>query len=363
MESNLERSKQEMKVLKKSLEDAGRENRSLRQTVDEFRDRKTGVKKEPSDFVTLRATSEKSVLTDATWEVDTLQGSLETYRAKYKQEKQSKKEWKRSFQESEKRASEVEAQNEELVRKSKSREPSVNRANKTLLTVAKPPRRQELNDFMLSLPKYSKRPPINDIGPIAVKDVDLPSLLTLDPIFSPLLKNFLYLPGRVMWCDSDYHHAVGLGPQHIFDEEKDTWVNKSIFTGVYEKTLTLFYLWQGHIYYGGLYKVVNMRSWNPDGCSFRSKSVSSWALADVTIQGRVNLSTTPRPVRDVIAKMYQDEVLNVEYLGLQCVGFDRKVYNSLRSFFEVSERMQAVKRASVVRPPEAPRGVKRQRIH
>ena len=62
--------------------------------------------------------------------------------------------------------------------------------------------------------------------------------------------------------------------------------------------------------------------------------------------------------------MYQDEVLNVEYLGLQCVGFDRQVYNSLRSFFEVSERMQAVKRArpGVGQHPETSRSGKRQKI-
>lgn len=60
--------------------------------------------------------------------------------------------------------------------------------------------------------------------------------------------------------------------------------------------------------------------------------------------------------------MYQDEVLNVEYLGLQCVGFDHQVYKSLRSFFEVSEHMQAAKRARVGRP-ESLQGSKRQRIH
>lgn len=97
---------------------------------------------ESFDVVTLRATSERGVLTDGPSEIDVLQESLETYRTKYKQEKECKKEWKRvrlflsfesastnvpqSFQESKKRASEVEAQNKELVRKSKSREPSVN---------------------------------------------------------------------------------------------------------------------------------------------------------------------------------------------------------------------------------------------
>jgi len=136
-----------------------------------------------------------------------------------------------------------------------------------------------------------------------------------------------------------------------------------------------------------LYKMIDMLALNPDGSSFRSKFVvstlslprvylmrirdthtfllqSPWALADATIQNRVNLSTTSRPcwVRDVIAKMYQDEVLNVEYLGLQCVGFDHQVYNGLRSFFEVSERMQAAKRGSVGRP-ETSQGGKRQRIH
>ena len=42
-----------------------------------------------------RATIERGVLTDGPSAVDTLQESLETYRTKYKQEKESKKEWKR----------------------------------------------------------------------------------------------------------------------------------------------------------------------------------------------------------------------------------------------------------------------------
>ena len=75
-------------------------------------------------------------------------------------------------------------------------------------------------------------------------------------------------------------------------------------------------------------------------------------------------STTPVHTRlkDIILKLYQDDVLNVESLGLQCVGFDHQVYSSLRSFFEVSERMQVVKRERGGRP-EAPRGGKRQRIN
>ena len=100
-----------------------------------------------------------------------------------------------------------------------------------------------------------------------------------------LSDNFLYLPERVVWCDLEYHHAIGLGPLHIFDEEKDIWIKKSIFTGIYGKTLTLFYLWKGHIYYGGLYKVINMRAWNPDGSSFRSKFVVSLTKSLMHVKG------------------------------------------------------------------------------
>lgn len=55
-------------------------------------------------------------------------------------------------------------------------------------------------------------------------------------------------------------------------------MEKSIFTGLYGKTVTLFYLWKGYIYYGGLYMVINMRAWNPEGSSFRSKTVVSLCL-------------------------------------------------------------------------------------
>jgi hypothetical protein len=53
------------------------------------------LQQESSDVVTLRATSEKGVLTDGPSEVDVIQESLESYRKKYKEEKESKKEWKR----------------------------------------------------------------------------------------------------------------------------------------------------------------------------------------------------------------------------------------------------------------------------
>lgn len=44
--------------------------------------------------------------------------------------------------------------------------------------ISKRLRHQDLNNFMLRLPKYNKRPPIDEIGPIAALDVDLSSLLT-----------------------------------------------------------------------------------------------------------------------------------------------------------------------------------------
>ena len=131
-----------------------------------------------------------------------------------------------------------------------------------------------------------------------------------------LSDNFLYLPERVVWCDLEYHHAIGLGPLHVFDEEKDTWLKKSIFTGIYGKTLTLFYLWKGHIYYGGLYKVINMRTWNPDGSSFRSKSVVSLSESLIHVKGTYILYFSSSHLGHSQTPRFKTVLMSPQHLGL-----------------------------------------------
>lgn len=144
----------------------------------------------------------------------------------------------------------------------------------------------------------------------------------------------LYVPGRLTWCTASKHHALAFGPMFAVDSEKMIWKENSVFNSLYGQTVELFYNCKDLIYYGGQYKCHNNRQNNPDG-DLVQKETSAFELADVTIT--VNSGPGKQEaLRKMIFHLYIGGILKTEILGLQCVGFDDELYNTLVKRFNMN---------------------------
>ncbi|KAF8804824.1 hypothetical protein BYT27DRAFT_7106161, partial [Phlegmacium glaucopus] len=187
-------------------------------------------------------------------------------------------------------------------------------------TLQKLPGREELMAFMKKFPQC-ERPSF--IEPICHRGVDMTA-------FS---NSVLYLSGRLFWCDQ---HALALGPQYVFDTSKGR-LKKSTFEGQYGKSFDLFYLSQDLIYYGGLYACHDLRFWSPEGYLMPT-GWPEWhrpALVQATIEDNKD-SDINFPLLKFIEQLYIDQVLKVETMGLQYIGFNTKLYKALRWKFQAS---------------------------
>ncbi|TFK33293.1 hypothetical protein BDQ12DRAFT_589717, partial [Crucibulum laeve] len=169
-------------------------------------------------------------------------------------------------------------------------------------------------------PRFQDRPNQNSLRPICAKDVDL----------TACSRNFLYVPGRSAWVKSnDRHHALAFGPLHSLDETTSAWVESSSFTSVYDRTVELFFHSKDCIYYAGSYHCHNFRKNHPRGIRI-SRDLSAHAIADAAI-------TFEGGPRRVLTNFYIDGVLQVECVGLQCVGFDHTLYEALLERFNANQ--------------------------
>ncbi|KDR84492.1 hypothetical protein GALMADRAFT_133777 [Galerina marginata CBS 339.88] len=331
-----------MNILQKNFEELGAENELLRVAIEDIRDSKIGVKKENFDHrINIKKMIDKS--TSAINEPDLehvqdLEAALERYYGKYKAEKEARKGLSQTIRELEEQINLLRIVNENLHRECEEIHPSLpvsNREIKTCSPLPQTPGRRDFDEYMSHLPKYNGRPRVKNIHPVYGQGLDLKAYLALDPRTSRWSTNFLYIPNLLVWCP-DLENALAVGPVNIFDESKGKWSKASIFESIdEEKGFALFYASRGMILYGGTYKAINFRKWNSEGCPMYddSKAVSVGALADATV-AKTNGARSHSSFISIIKGLYLDKILNVETLGLHCVGFDHNLYARLKERYE-----------------------------
>lgn len=315
-----------MKILKKCAEDERAEKERYRQLANQ-------CKKEPGDNSLLLLQDNNQIqeterLSEEKDEkIAALEKSVEKYREKYQKAREAKQRLQERCDEQEEKInsltdrkdapSQCQACDEVVSRSGSTREP-----------------RHMLNKRIGCLPKYIGRSNFEDILPVCHKGVDLRSYLDADPQSSPCTKKMLYVPGRLTWCTASKHHALAFGPMFAVDSEKMIWKENSVFNSLYGQTVELFYNCKDLIYYGGQYKCHNNRQNNPDG-DLVQKETSAFELADVTI----TVNSGPgkhEALRKMIFHLYIGGILKTEILGLQCVGFDDELYNTLVKRFNMN---------------------------
>ncbi|KAJ7846627.1 hypothetical protein B0H14DRAFT_3678382 [Mycena olivaceomarginata] len=153
-------------------------------------------------------------------------------------------------------------------------------------------------------------------------------------MISRFLNHVLYLPKRIMSVAGLNYLAYG--PTSCYERATDTWSEGSDLIGFHGGTRELFVKIKGSIVYVGTYKCHDLRPLQPKGTNLPTH-ISPAEIINAALG-------VPRPLNDVqIIKQRYPKGIKVEATGLQCVGFNMELYESLRQRFADQKKRKAEK--------------------
>ncbi|KAJ7858104.1 hypothetical protein B0H13DRAFT_2573976, partial [Mycena leptocephala] len=187
--------------------------------------------------------------------------------------------------------------------------------------------REKYLDFMKNLPS-PETPlslPVLQLEPICYSKTNLHLYLSQDPGAKSFLNHVLYLPKRILSI-SDSHY-IAYGPTHRYDRAAASWMQGSDLTSFHGGTRELFVNYKEFVLYAGSYKCHDLRALQPEGIALPGQ-ISQSEIMDAAVG-------VPRPANHVqiLNQQYPDGAIQVEATGLQRVGFNTQLYDSLRRRF------------------------------
>ncbi|KAJ7199326.1 hypothetical protein C8J57DRAFT_1545091 [Mycena rebaudengoi] len=154
------------------------------------------------------------------------------------------------------------------------------------------------------------------LEPICTTDVKLHAHLASDPE----LKACAYA-----WCGHPRTvHALAFGPTHHYSYSAGLWIAGSELSGLRGTTGNLF-IADDSILYVGTYNCHNLEHLHPGG------TVAPEVVSPLEVMYTPHLGAMkPVDTAVVIKHFYPGGSILVGCVGLQCIGFDRSLYNALR---------------------------------
>ncbi|KAJ7101852.1 hypothetical protein C8R43DRAFT_1244182 [Mycena crocata] len=180
------------------------------------------------------------------------------------------------------------------------------------------------NEFMGQFPWPPQRKPFRCLVPVG--QIGRNPLEPFKHDF-PSERPILHCPKRTLWCGPSSAHALVFAPTREYDAEDHKWVNHTRMTDLCGLTVDLFVSQSGAVYYAGIYKLQSLRAIHAQGSWKRPVDVSAAAILQAMGLG-------PQ-AWDKLRECFPDGGLRTECFGLQCVGFDSKLYQSLREASEL----------------------------
>ncbi|PPR07065.1 hypothetical protein CVT26_005266 [Gymnopilus dilepis] len=328
-----EKAEKELEMMKEDYRNLSTENGLLRKALQELRDSKAFTVKQEhgEEDASLRELSYKSLSRQPSlpviahlesesaneMQIKDLEIALERYYAKYKKEKQEKKSLQEYSKTLEDQVAHLQKEREEKENFEKSCSSLRRQAAEIQTEIKELQRKRESALDSLVRDQFT-------------------FTISYANIVSKCSANFLYLPGLIQWC-ANVQHAVAVGPFRMFDTKNGLWNRESIFGALYDKSFPLFYKSGFSTYYAGTYKAIKLVGRLPlDGFgdyTIFDDNLSLFALADASVSRNSASKGTNHqpPTNSAIQALYRDGLLKVELLGLQCVGFDQKLYNALQT--------------------------------
>ncbi|TFK33270.1 hypothetical protein BDQ12DRAFT_691342 [Crucibulum laeve] len=157
--------------------------------------------------------------------------------------------------------------------------------------------------------------------------------ISLENIFmgSP---TFLYIEDRFIWVHSkdDVQHTLAFSPTLIYDPKTKMWNDNAEFAPFYGQVVELLYARGGFIYYAGQYKCHDMRNYSGNGFNMLNEKLAS-SFVDLTLSQDPQARHADSKHREEVTQLYRSGEFRVDTLGLQCVGFNYRIYQILSSSF------------------------------
>ncbi|KAJ7351179.1 hypothetical protein DFH08DRAFT_662249, partial [Mycena albidolilacea] len=135
----------------------------------------------------------------------------------------------------------------------------------------------------------------------------------------------LYLQERLVSVSAFSYLAYG--PTYRYERATKTWVEGSDLIGFHGGTRELFVQNNNFIVYAGTYKYYDLRPLHPEGTD-PPPCISRGEIIDAVL-GIPPLQNHPH----IIKQRYATGKIQVTATGLQCVGFNLELYESLRQRF------------------------------
>ncbi|KAF8155185.1 hypothetical protein K438DRAFT_357589 [Mycena galopus ATCC 62051] len=182
-------------------------------------------------------------------------------------------------------------------------------------------------NYMHDLPFPENPPPFGPLklDPVCSSHHNLHGFIAQNPSTQRFLNHVLHLPRRLVPLSS--FNYLAYGPTSRYDRTTNTWSEGSDLIGVHGGTRELFVNTTKLTVYVGTYKCHDLRPLHPGGTSYAAH-ISSGEIVDAALG-------VPRPHgdADIIRQRYPDGTITVEATGLQCIGFNTELYDSLRQRF------------------------------
>ncbi|KAJ7149460.1 hypothetical protein C8R43DRAFT_1007192 [Mycena crocata] len=196
--------------------------------------------------------------------------------------------------------------------------------------------RELYGKFMAQFPVPMARPPNKELQPI-----DWASDNRFFTHTFPTQRRSAHFPKRVHWCPCGDVHAILYHPTHEYRASDDVWVTPPRITALSQVDFDLFVTDGACVYYAGLYRLRSMRAVHTPGSSIPAD------ICAAAIQFATGL---PNELAGKIGQCFPDGQIKVECFGLQCVGFDQRLYEALRHRFETKRQQFEVQKNNRKRP-------------
>ncbi|KAJ7253631.1 hypothetical protein C8J57DRAFT_627568 [Mycena rebaudengoi] len=176
---------------------------------------------------------------------------------------------------------------------------------------------------MAKWPSYEARSPLEQLEPVFHANNNLHAYLAGDPKFKSILNNILYLPGRTLIVESgNASHCLAFGPTHQYADGR--WTSGSDLASLHGGTRELFLVLGRFVVYAGTHKCRQML---PRG-SHIPPDISLSELRGAALGG-----ASPPDADEIMNRQFPEGITKVDAIGLQCIGFNGELYDSLRDTF------------------------------
>ncbi|KAJ7186531.1 hypothetical protein C8R46DRAFT_1341920 [Mycena filopes] len=188
--------------------------------------------------------------------------------------------------------------------------------------------RREYIKFMALFPTPAVRPSFQSLLPVqTVHFADPLDSFTHDLHTSRMS---LHCPERMHWCGDDKIHAIIYHPTHDYWSHQQRWVTPPQLASFAGNAFDLFVTSGGLVYYVGVYRLHSLRGVSLPGGPV-PVDVSKAAIQRATGVDHLPAGC-PHP-KVLLAEAFPDGELKTECFGLECCGFDERLYDVLRERF------------------------------